>query len=56
MAIGLRREEDVSGPLLPATRITGRTGRMQGEIPAINPATKPMMMRLITEDALLDSP
>jgi hypothetical protein len=42
----------VFGAVAPATRMTGSTGRMHGEILPTIPATKPMMTSSITESSL----
>jgi hypothetical protein len=41
------RRDDGAVPVAPATRTTGSTGRMQGEMPVMSPATKPTRRRLI---------
>jgi len=41
------RREAGAVPVAPATRTMGSTGRMQGEMPVMSPATKPTRRRLI---------
>ena len=40
------RREPGAVPVAPATRTMGSTGRMQGEMPVMSPATKPTRRRL----------
>ena len=46
---------DPGAEVAPATRMTGRTGSMQGEIPQTIPATKPMMTSSTTGSSYADT-